>query len=275
MEMLRLISMQMQTMFRKKGFQFTFIFMTVYALGVSVYYAYCQKNLDISSLYHPALLSGVNEICSYSWFFLRCYPFLVILPAGFSFLTDRNTRIQPVIIGRGGVREYYISKLIAGFIVTFLSITLPFLLELILNCIVFPQAGGRDMGNWPIYSNYAVGEGENYLFSSAYFKSPYLCLAGSLIMLGLFSGCAAVFIMGISTFRIKYKAILFLPVYLFMYFIPGISSLFIKDAQVRLDLYLVAYDGFPNKSLLYYVGVMFFMLLLGVGFTVFNEQKNL
>ena len=270
--MLHLISMQFQTICRKKGFQLTTFFLTVYTLGVTTLYAYEQRHLHVSSLFHPASVSAINVLCGESSYFLLLFPFLVVLPASFSFLTDRNTNIQNILIGKVGKRNYYSSKLIAGFFATFLTFTIPFLLELVLNCIAFPSEAGRIMGNWPIYSEYVTRNIHDYLFGSFYLTSPYLCHIGTILMLGIFAGCGAIFVMGISTFRIPYKALLFLPFYIFIQYIPMIAGNFV-DYKVDLTDYILVF-GIASKSIIYYICVMLILLLMGIFFTMLNQKRS-
>ena len=92
--MLRLISMQLHVIFRKKGFQSTILILTLYTLLLTIREAYKQQGQHVTSLVHQATLTGLSYYSPYHGYFLMLFPFLVVLPAGFSFLVDRNTKIS-------------------------------------------------------------------------------------------------------------------------------------------------------------------------------------
>lgn len=244
-----------------------------YALGSSVYYAYRQQGLDASELYHPAILSAINSDARFAALFATWFPILAVLPAGFSLAGEQKAGTDIFLMTRAGARNYYSSKLLAGFLVSFLTFTIPFLLEVVFHLIIFPQGGGNTMTGWPMYSPTYLEYSGRFVFGGLYRISPYLYYAVHLLLLGMFAGCGAVFVLGISTFRLKFQALLFVQLYLFLYVVGQVAPL-IFDYTTNLNWYLLAYDAVSGKKPAYYIGLMMVMLVAGCLLTAFNFRRG-
>lgn len=261
--MFNLILTDLGIICRKKGFQVSFILVTAYAFFVSLYYAYFQKGMDVSNLYHPAILSGINADANFTYLFCKYYPFIVVMPAAFVLLNERKTQIFVFTQSRTGIYKYYFSKLAAGFIASFIVFTVPFLIELLLNIIIFPLEATKSITNWATYSPTYFEYASSYFFGDLFLKNTYLYYICTIILLGIFSGCATVFLMGISSFPIKFKAFMFLPVYLFFY-ITNLVGGAVTDFPTTIDFYITAYDSVPGKRIEYYLLLMMLLLVSGI-----------
>lgn len=271
--MFRLIKTDTKVLMHKKGFQIAFVIMLIYALLVTLVYAHIQKGSDVSMLYHPAILSGLNSDMEYVWFFCRWFPFLIVLPAGFSIVNDRNTNMKVFFECRRGKKEYYISKLVSSFIVTFITMVVPFLVQLGLNVIIFSGGATRSMTNWPTYSSVYFEQSEAYLLTDLFNENVYIYFICSLILTGIFSGCLAVFLVGISTLGFKYKAFLFLPIYLVIYVVTYLGN-YIEGLNTNIDFYITLYDAVNGKSLIFYSVFMIVLVLIGVGCSVYSIKNK-
>ena len=80
-----------------------------------MFFAAKQQGMDATYLYSPLKLSGLNMDTEIAWFFFRWFPFIIVLPAGFSIVNDKNTRIRVLIKSRVGNFKYYFSKLVYFF----------------------------------------------------------------------------------------------------------------------------------------------------------------
>lgn len=271
--MFRLLKTDINILIHKKGFQFTFLLLITYAMSVTLYYAYLQKGMNVVELYDPILLSGLSAENEYSWFFYKWFPFLVILPAGFSIFNERKSRVSIYIMCKTGKGKYYLSKLISAFIVTFFTVTLPFFIQCIVNHLIFPIEGSKQLTNWETYSKVYFEYTDAYLFSSLYYYNEYVYFIVVLCITGIFAGAVAVFIVGISSFEIKYKAVLFLPVYLIFSFIDRLV-VYIDGYVTYLFEYINIFSIIRGKNPIYFFSIMFIFLVLGVIFTIYNMSKK-
>ena len=262
---------QLKIMTNKKGFQTTFLLLCFYALGTSVMEAILQRGTEVTWLYHPASLTALNDNLEISGYFIQCYPFLAVLPACFSLFHDRQLGVDVMMKSRMGDRKYYWSKAIAAFCLSFFTFTVPFLLELLLNVLIFPLEASRDISGWSPYLDGYLDLSREYLLADLFFENQYLYCIAIILLIGLFSGCASVLVLGISCFRIKYKVFLFLPVYLVMYMLLTQST---KKVNTNLQDYLLHSGGTGGMSILYYLLVMAGMLLVGAGCIAGNMKRN-
>ena len=128
-------------------------------------------------------------------------------------------------MSRQSVKVYYWSKWLAAFVCTFLAFTVPFYLGLLLNHLTFPALAGSDtLTNVALYSPTYMEYISAYLYGSLFFYSPTLYYIWCIFMLGIYSGLAAVYVLAISYFRIRYKVFLLLPL-LCVDVCPAISEL--------------------------------------------------
>ncbi len=175
------------------------------------------RGTDIIDMYHPMKLLTLSNYSENSFYLLLYYPLLVVIPAGFALFADKPLNQYIFIQSRVGARNYYVGKLIVVFLVTFAVFTLPFLIEILLNCIAFPMKATGDPSNLGYYNEDYLQITNMYLFSSLYIQSPYLYAVFFTVFFGVFSGVLAMFTVAISSFPIKYKVLLFLPIYLLLH----------------------------------------------------------
>lgn len=78
---------------------------------------------DVIEMYHPAkiLVLSYNRIyynADMTLLLVQLYPVIVVCPAGFTLISEKNRKTDTLLIARMGSSKYYVSKLVAGFIVT-------------------------------------------------------------------------------------------------------------------------------------------------------------
>lgn len=224
--MIGLVKCQISLITKKLGYKVSLAIMllvviTNYIGNIREYFG-----INLADMVAFLNLSIMSEEKSISWFITQSYPFLVVIPAGFSLATDKATKTDLLWISRCGKIKYHISKIIAVFIVTFICFTLPLCVELLLNVVAFPVDARGNLQGAALYSNeYNQAVSTFYLFEM-YYKNP-ICYAIILIVfLGIISGMLAVITVAISTMYYKYKAYLILPVYLILYGMGLISGIF-------------------------------------------------
>lgn len=273
MEVINSIKMQSSLLIRKKGFQISFLLLFAYAILISVIYAYMQKGSYTTEMIHPAMISGITSDVDYVWFFCRYFPFMAVMPAGFSFINDINTKTSVLLKAQMGEKRYYMGKLVSVFLITFITFTFPFFIELLLNVIIFPFEGTRAATGWEAYSLTYVQYANNHLMSRLFYNNIYIYYIISTALTGIFAGAGAVFTVGISSFGIKYKAFLFLPFYLFIYLAENISK-YIISSYTYIDTYITIFDIIEGKSMAYYLTLIVLLMIMGIIFTAINIRRN-
>ena len=263
--MFHMIKAEFSIAIRKRGFQITFLGILAYIAIVTVYYIRQQTGYDVSNLYHPAVLSGLNTDCEFSSTLYALFPFIIIFPGSFLIFNDRKTQINTYILPREGKMRYYIAKMTVCFLTTFLAMTLPFLMEILINVLIFPQGGGKALSGFPIFADDTLRGISRNLFGSLYVDHIYLYCVLSIGVFGIFSGCAAIFAMGISTFKINYRVILLLPVFLVNWLCSMMGHLFSSvQFETSWYAYLFFFGGYPDRNYLYFLLLALILLVAGI-----------
>lgn len=214
---------------------------------------------DITELYHPMKMLSLSYNKSLydadtALLLIQLYPFLVILPGGFSYIKENQTREEVYLVSRIGKGMYFFNRLFATFFCTAIVFTIPFIIEIFLNCVSFPLSAMGDYTNMSIYDAEYLNMVKNYLGSSIYIVSPVVYAILATIFFGIISGMLSTFVVGISfIFKVKYRVILLLPVYFILnatmymekflpnnaYAISWYHYVFLFDSVTKTVLYLL------------------------------------
>lgn len=89
------------------------------------------QGMDIAEMYHPMKLmllsyNRVNEDADMTGLLIQLYPFLVVLPAGFSLSKEYQLGEQVYLSARLGNRAYKWCKVLAAFLATAIVFSVPF-----------------------------------------------------------------------------------------------------------------------------------------------------
>lgn len=215
--MWRCAKMQMSVLMKRKSavivyFLLLIIVMNNYFSNLNQYFGW-----DVSEMYHPVKILFLATYSRYHVSFLQYFPLLVVIPAAFCFLNDRNTRELIFIQSRVGSKNYYFGTAIAVFLVTMAVFSIPFLIEIPLNYFVYPTKAIGEPSNVALYEDVYISSVKNYFFSTFYAYYPYLYSVFCILIFGAVAGILAVFAYTISTFAfVKFKIIVFLPVYVLL-----------------------------------------------------------
>lgn len=235
------------------------------------------KGTDIVDMYHPMKLLTLSNYSEFCFYLLQYYPLFVVIPAGFSLFADHRCNQYIFLQSRVGARNYYLGKLIAVFCVTFTVFTVPFLIEILLNCLAFPMAATGDPSNLGFYHETYIGITNMYLFSSLYYQSPYMYAVFFTLAFGVASGILAMFTIAISTFPIKYRVLLFLPVYLLLYGI-GLLKQIVPTISVETNYFYHLGFYYPVKngmeSFIAFWIFMFLLLCLSLLMVFYKMRKD-
>jgi hypothetical protein len=157
-------------------------------------------------------------------------------------------------------KQHYLSGAFACFIGSFLIICLPFLLNIFLNFISFPNNGVTRFDVWgssAFWAGFYDDFGKAYLsFPNLYLYHPQLYNVLFTLILSFCSGIFGVFAYAMSFFLSGlHKLCLFLPVYLLFFLLDRLWIL-----GLRFDLY----DYMLVKTHAWHYPFLFYSLLLVV-----------
>lgn len=163
--------------------------------------------------------------------FTLLYPILVVCPAGFSMAREQQLGVQVYMVSREGQSIYQISRHLSAFLATMIVFAVPFLLEILLNCLSFSLLATGNMSHMSIYDREYIGAVNRYLMKSIYLVSPYLYAVAGALLFAIVSGLFGCFTMAVSSLiRLRYNILLFLPVFIMLNFSTILSSRFLKGA---------------------------------------------
>lgn len=206
---------------------------------------------------------------------IQLYPLLVVCPAGFSLAKEHQTGQDIFMLVRLGHFTYKLSKLLAAFLVTAIVFSVPFLIEIMLNCLSFPLEATGDILNQSIYEPGYIQGVHNYLMSGLYLYSPYLYAIVGTLFFGIVSGVFGAFTVAFSSIvQVKYRVFLFLPVFLLLHATVYLNGLLPKgSATVRWDNYLFFFND--NAKILIFLNIgLFTLVLFSLGATFLSSRKG-
>lgn len=271
----RFIKLQTGEMLCKKATVALYIALLCLVLYNFLTNVFTYKETDVVGMIHPMKLLLLSRDSRFSFFLLMCWPLLVVLPAGFGYLSDKQAGEIPLLQARVGWKTYLTGKCTAAFIATFLVFTLPFLIEIGLNCLAFPLQAIGDIWNHSTISEYYVFMVRSYLFHQIYLLSPYLYAVLCTLLFGLMSGILAVFTVAVSTFSfMKYKILAFIPGYVLLSLV-GLLRQLIPSIQVDTHYYYyLSLFSVGDKSTAGYLIIACAMLALSVCIVAAKSRKD-
>jgi len=72
----------------------------------------CYGKDSIIEMYHPMKLISLAEFSSVGFYFMQYFPLLVVIPAAFSFISDRNTSSFVFMQSRVGKKTIILANLL-------------------------------------------------------------------------------------------------------------------------------------------------------------------
>lgn len=235
---------------------------------------------DTIQMYQPMYLlllsyNRINYNANSTLLFIQLYPLLVVCPAGFSFVRERQSGQDMLMAARLGYSTYIQSKLLSAFLTTTIIFSVTFLLEILLNCLSFPLEATGNLSNWNIYNSDYVQGVHNYLLSNFYMNTPFLYSIIGTLFFGVISGIFNAFTVAFSlVVRVKYRIFLFLPVFLLLNATIYIDELFPKvSASIKWYDYLLLFND-KHKSFLFLSTGLFMLLFFTVAAIFFSSRKE-
>lgn len=255
--------MQFLLMVHKKAFQISFLISLFYVFLTYIFYCATQFGMDISNILSADSVFVGNSSTAFINYLNVLFPFLVVMPFGFSFLTDKSINILPIIQTRIGVKRYYFVKMMVCFIGGFIIFFIPFVLNIIFNYITFPSSGKTFLGllyDWN-YSHDLTGENVSRLavssglpFLKLYILSPLVYNLLYSFIFSAYMGILSVFCFSVSFLIKKNKIILFVPVFAIIYGLNMLTAIFDNEASTFTDYFIFHYitvDTMYGKSVIF------------------------
>lgn len=235
---------------------------------------------DVVEMYHPMKLlllsyDRVNLNATNTLLLTQLYPLLVVCPAGFSLAGEYQRGTRVFLVSRLGKLTYQISKYLSVFFTTMIVFTVPFLLEILLNCLSFPLSATGGLSNMSIYDGAYRASVNRYFMKNIYLYSPYLYAVIGTLFWGAVSGLLGVFTAAISSFiKVKYNVFLFLPVFAALNLSTILAGSILKGApSVKwYDYMLLFNDGSKSMGLL--LTGIFVLIVFPIGAVCANGRKD-
>lgn len=234
-----------------------------------------HQGTDVVLMYHPMKLlslsyNKVNYKADTLIFLVQLVPLLICIPAALSLAKEQHTGESVLMVSRLGSRTYLFSKVTAVFVVTTLVFSVPFLLEIVLNCISFPLKATGDLANWTIYDQEYIESTKHFLLYPIYRLSPYLYAVVETLRFGATMGLLAAATLTLSALiRVKFRVLLLLPPFLLL----QLSTYLSQYGDVYWANYVTLFHGEPRNDLVYGVAVAILLACVVLG-TLCASRKD-
>jgi hypothetical protein len=253
-------------------------------LGNFFYNVFEFQGRDVIEMYQPMRLlllsyDQSNYRADRLMMLIQLCPILFVIPAGFHFAQEYQIKQDIMMITRIGRFTYNMSKMIAVFLATFLVFSVPFLIEIVLNCISFPIEAIGNMANADFYNPEYIAIVNNYVLKQIFLTSPYLYTVIGTLFWGIVSGLLGMFTMAVSTIvKFQYRIILFLPVFLLLQFSLYIDGLIPDQYRYQYPStawysYLLLFEEYPKNMNVLYISLIL-LVLFSISVTAYSSRKD-
>lgn len=222
-------------MMRKKTFRFSFLL--VLALCIGMPFVYAVQYTGCSTMQLPATHTlYVGNAMGLVWdYFQLVFPVLVIFPYSMSFFEESKNGTLLYIQARSSRKQYYISQLITAFIGGFVIICIPFLINILLNAILFPAEGNDYLSTFDRYTYNWSGSitgsttvfpvlAKGFVFKGLYADHPQLHNLLFALLAGVGAGMMAMLAYACSMVVRRNRFFLFLAMYLIFEVLAMVNS---------------------------------------------------
>lgn len=265
------IKMQVTGMLEKRAVKITFYLL--FAFVIVNFWVNMMNYYEVqyvSQMYDPIKVLTLSTWSISGYFMMQFYPILVVIPTACEYFVDKETRVKIYIESKIGKKNYWYSKGISVFLVTFIIFTVPFFLELLLEVICFSMDA---MGDPSGFQYIQTIENENgYLLCQLFLKNKLLYAILMSVLFGIVSGVLALFNFAISTFAfIKYKIFTFIPIYILLYLLLIMERLLGVDYTFNYFYILRLFSSEPKNYIIYGI----FIVVLVIASSIILKFKTL
>lgn len=269
--MIKTVKHQVSFILRQNTAIFVFYILLAVALRKFVSNVLIYQGSDVIDMCHPAKMLSLSfnqvfETLDALLLLIQLYPVVVVCPAGFILFLEKNRKEDVLLITRIGSVKYYMCKTIASFLATMIIFTVPFLIELGLNCLSFPLGAEGDFVNLNRYDPDYISLIENYIFPNLYHLNPYLYALMGIFLFGIFSGVMAMFTVALSgIIKLQYRIFLFLPVFIMLNIASYIPETVVNGIPFSINWYnyVSLFDHTVKNETCFFI---FLLLLIVVSF---------
>lgn len=237
------------------------------------------RGMDVSQMYHPMklLTLSYNRIyynADVTLILTMLYPFFVVLPAGFSYMKEQQTKEEIYVMTRLGKKRYWTCKLCAAFLTTAIVFSTPFLLEIVINYLSFPIKAQGDFSHLSIYSKEYEKMVNAYAGSTFYRISPVLYAVFETLLFGVYSGILSMVTLAVSfVASVKYRVLLLLPTVVLLNMSSYFNVIFNQKIAMRWTSYMLLFND-EQKSLLYWNGYVLCLLVIIAALSLYGMKKE-
>lgn len=271
--MFKSLKVQFKIMLNSKSFQFAFLIVLIFNLYSYIQVALDNRGIDIVNMYSADASVSINSWSRYIYIFAKLFPFIVAFPFALSVIDDSNTKINTFILTRMKKKKYIISKLAVCFAGGFIIIFVPFLVNILLCKITFPDnlndyLNGYYSKNWCrsiLGTNCDFNTVQKGLpFFRIFLYSQFLYNVFYIFLLSIFSGILGMFAMSFSFIIKRYKVLILIPVYVFFMIITNIGTIYNSKSDLFINFNWLDYfsvQGYDGQSILLLLGILSFITI--------------
>lgn len=269
--LLNSMKMQITGMMRKKAVKITFCIL--FAFVIVNYFVNMINYYEVqyvSQMHDPIKVLTLSTWSISGYFMMQFYPILVVIPTASEYFVDKETRVKIYVESKIGRKNYWYSKGIAVFLVTFIIFTLPFFIELLLEGVCFSLEATGDPSGFQYIQT--IENERRHIFYPLFLKHKFLYAMLMTVLFGLVSGVLALFNFSISTLAfIKYKIFTFIPIYVLFYLLLIMEQLLGAGYTFNYFHILRLFNSQPKNYFCY----MIFLLVLVISSCIILRIKTL
>ena len=279
-------------MIKKKTFLFSLGIMLLICLTLPFIYFWNYRDYYVYQM--PAAYSVfVGNDMGMAWKYIQLImPFLVIFPYSMSFYDDSMSGVNIYYLTRGDRKKYYFSQMLTCFIGGVIVIGIPFLINILMNTIIFPAEGNDYLTT---LNRYYVGwsssvTGSNVVFKTVskgivlkkiYVDYPQIYNIVITILASIIAGVMSIATYTFSLIIRKSRIFIFLFSYIFFQLFAMIDSV-LYDRWDEVNAYIctniTSYMSFTQgqigKVYIGFLGVMILVVLLEIKIVMKRISKD-
>lgn len=290
--MINIIRSQVYLMTKKKIFWCMFYVVLLLVLLSYIVTISRFIGMDMNSVERAPSVFILNNDSEHVWgkdYLKLIFPVVITCAFVLTGYEERNNGSDRLIVSRCGNKNYMIGKVIACFISAFIILFIPLLINLILCAVTFSNNTKTSYGI--IYGEefcYNVGlerficKDADYSYFGNYglpcinlfIKHPYIYNFVAIIGYCCFGGVLAVFAYSCTLWVKKYKVLILLPAYMFMYIMSNINNMLLID-KTELDLYKYVTIGISASRKIWVAVlwvVVMFIFVIGMVYKKLQED---
>lgn len=235
--------------------------------GLNVVREYNQ--VYVSQMFEISKVLSLSDYSYIGYYFRILYPIILVLPSSSVFFYDKATRMDTYILTRCSKVEYYFGKVIAVFLSSFILVTVPLFMELIMSICTLEITAHGDPSGFPIFES-MKNDTQNLQLFSLYSTNRLMYYFLGILILGFVSSILSVFNLTIASIgRIKYGFLTILPLYFILLMIGRLKFSFETNYVLILSLF-----NFIPMNYAFYAGILICMLVVSVCLLVIKIKND-